>query len=110
LFFEKAMAMSFDDLDAISQFGWPVADEQAYPIFGRTTKTVDLALPTKTDLLWLEGALSGIVHYLTQYQESAFGPELVEDELLPVATLSGAAQLRLRMPGLEELFDDSHDP
>ena len=79
------------------------------PIFGRTTKTVEIALPTKTDLLWLEGALSGIVHYLTQYQNSAFGPELVEDELLPVATLSGAAQLRLRMPGLEELFDDSHD-
>jgi hypothetical protein len=110
LFFEEAMAMSFDDLDAIPKFGWPVADEQAYPIFGRTTKTVEIALPTKTDLLWLEGALSGIVHYLAQYQGSAFGPELVEDELLPVATLSGAAQLRLRIPGLEELFDDSHDP
>jgi hypothetical protein len=110
LFFEVAMAMSFDDLDAIPQFDWPVADEQAYPIFGRTTKTVNIALPTKADLLWLEGALSGIVHYLTQYQNSTFGPEFVEDELLPVTTLSESAQLRLSMPGLEELFDDNRDP
>jgi hypothetical protein len=109
LFFEEAIAMSFDDLDAIPQFGWPVVNERAYPVFGRTTQTVNIDLPTKSDLFWLEGALSGITHYLTQYQDSAVGPEYVDDELLPVTTVSGSSQLRLSMPDLEELFNNSHN-
>ncbi|MBM3189031.1 MAG: hypothetical protein FJZ90_09960, partial [Chloroflexi bacterium] len=31
LIFDEGMVLSFDDLDAIERYGWPVAGEQAYP-------------------------------------------------------------------------------
>jgi hypothetical protein len=63
LFFEEATAMSFEDLDAMAQYAWPVAAPQAYPVFGRTTPTHEIVLPPPSDLLWMEGALAGLVAY-----------------------------------------------
>ncbi|HIK43618.1 MAG TPA: hypothetical protein IGR64_01900 [Leptolyngbyaceae cyanobacterium M65_K2018_010] len=57
-----------------------------------------------TDLLWLEGVLSGFLGYLPQFLESGFGDEDPEDLVLPVQTIAGQAKMRLRMPELEDLF------
>jgi len=34
LFFEEMYAVSFEDLDAITEHHWPVAKEDVYPVLG----------------------------------------------------------------------------
>jgi hypothetical protein len=104
LFFEVPMAMSFDDLDAILQYDWPVVNERAYPIFGRTTPDGQLEPPTKADLLWLEGVLSGLLDYLPQFLQSGFDDEASGELSLPVKIISGKAKMRLKMPELDDLI------
>ncbi|CAK0750645.1 conserved hypothetical protein [Gammaproteobacteria bacterium] len=103
LLFESPISMSFDDLDAITQYGWPVVNEKAYPLLGRTIPANGLNLPNKADLFWMEGALSGILNYLPRYQTQG----RISDSkglIVPVTTINGAAQLRLQMPRLEDLL------
>jgi hypothetical protein len=104
LFFDEPIAMSFADLDAIAHYDWPVVNERAYPVFGRTAPNGLIDLPTKADIVWLEGVLSGFLGYLPQLLESGFDDEDPEDLILPVQTISGKAKMRLQMPELEELL------
>lgn len=108
LFFEEATAMSFDDLEAMDKYDWPVAAEQAYPVFGRTTPAGELVQPTKADVFWMEGALAGILAYYLQAKET-FGPAKgvrqsgvpPAEVTLSVATISGEAQVYLRLPAFD---------
>jgi hypothetical protein len=65
--------MSFEDLDAMAQYDWPVAAPQAYPVFGRTTLPHAIVLPAKADLRWMEGALAGLVAYVKGHLERRRG-------------------------------------
>jgi len=104
LFFEEPMAMSFEDLDAIRQYNWPVVNERAYPVFGRTTSDGLLDLPTKADLLWLEASLSGFLEYLPRFLQCEFDDDDPEDLVLSAQTIKGEATLKLQMPELDALF------
>jgi hypothetical protein len=102
LFFEEAMAMSFDDLDAMAKYDWPVAAENAYPIFGRTTRKQEIVLPTKADVFWMEGALAAILAYLPQHKRRGYRRVSHPTETtLSVTTISGEAQVYLRLPAFD---------
>jgi len=58
MIFEPATAMSFDDLDAIERYGWPVAGEQAYPLAIKATPTGgDFDIPSASEMTWLAATL-----------------------------------------------------
>ncbi len=97
LFFEIAIAMSFDDLDAITQYGWPIPNESAYPVFGRTTKNAEIGLPTAADLAWMAAALAGILAYLPKHRQFARS----SDRTITITTPEGEAQLRLKWPAVK---------
>jgi hypothetical protein len=107
LFFEEAPAMSFDDLDAMARYNWPVANQQSYPVFGRTTSKPELVLPTATDLFWMEGALTGILAFLSDHMRPDYGFVQPAEITLPITTLSGKAQIYLRLPAIEAGMDDA---
>ncbi len=99
LFFEEAIAMSFDDLDAMAKYDWLVAAENAYPVFGRTTPDGEIVQPTKADVFWMEGALAGILAFLTHHKRALRRTVLKPVEItLPITTISGQAQVCLRLP------------
>ena len=98
LFFEEAMAMSFDDLDAMTTYGWSVPSERAYPVFGRTTKTSELGLPTQADLVWMEAALAGILAYLPEHKHNVLQPT---ERTFTITTIRGKTQLHLKLPAFE---------
>ena len=107
LFFEEAPAMSFDDLDAMTRYNWPVAGEQSYPVFGRTTSKQELVLPTAADLFWMEGALTGILAFLSDHMQLDYGFVQPAEITLPITTLSGKAQMYLKLPAIEAGMDDA---
>ncbi len=100
LFFEEAMGTSFDDLDAIERFGWPVFAEHAYPVFGRTTHKAELDTPRPADAFWMEGALAAISAFVRDHLQVRPGYVRPVELTLPIATISGAAQVYLRVPAL----------
>lgn len=100
LFFERAIAMTFDDLDAMEQHGWPVAAEQAYPVFGRTTPKAELVTPTRSDVYWMEGALAGILSYVRYHKRIHRGVLQPATMTLPVTTIGGEAKVYLRLPAV----------
>jgi len=107
LFFEEAPAMSFDDLDAMARYNWPVASEQAYPVFGRTTSKQEIVLPTAADLFWMEGALTGILAFLSDHMQLDYGFVQPAEITLPITTLSGKARIYLKLPAIEARMDDA---
>ncbi len=102
LFFEEAIAMSFGDLDAMAKYDWPVAAENAYPVFGRTTRAGEIVQPTKADAFWMEGVLAGILAFLSHHKRALRRSVIKPIEVtLPVTTISGQAQVYLRLPAFE---------
>jgi hypothetical protein len=106
LFFEEAPAMSFDDLDAMAQYDWPVAAPHAYPVFGRTTLTQEIVLPDKSDLVWMEAALAGLVAYVDTHLERRHGVVQPTDVTLSVALIDGEARVRLKVLGFDTVFPE----
>ena len=99
LYFDKAQAVAFDDLDALELYNWPIAGKQAYPIFARTKSDEQFQLPQAKDLFWAEGALAGVVGYLRDYMQlqKPYHIQPIEIEI-PVTTISGEKQVYLRLP------------
>ena len=101
LYFDEAMAMSFDDLDNTEKYGWPVVNETAYPIFGRTTKGGTIAPPTAADMFWLEGSLAGILTYVHTHKQLKNGMIQPAEMTLTVDNLGTKTQLQLRLPAFD---------
>ena len=96
--------MSFDDLDAITEHDWPIAAPQAYPVFGRSTANQGLALPAKADLLWMEGALAGLLTYLDHHMVLRRGVPQLADITMSVTRVDGEAPVRLQLLGFDAIF------
>jgi hypothetical protein len=102
LLFEEAVAMSFDDLDAVAEHHWPIAAENAYPVLG-IQEGRELKLPILSDVIWMEGALAGMLAYLRE-QKKVRGYAVQPFELtLPISSVSGPAEIYLRCPAFDPL-------
>ena len=99
--------MSFEDLDAIAAYNWPVAAPQAYPVFGRTTAAQELVLPTKADLLWMEGALAGLLTYVEEQMELHQGVVQPADITVSVTRVGGVAQVHLQLLGWDTVWREA---
>jgi len=108
LFFEAAPAVSFDDLDAMAVNDWPVAAPHAYPVFGRTTPDQELALPAKSDLLWMEGALGALLAYMDVHMEVYQGEVQPADLTVSVPRVGGEAHVHLRLLEFDAIFREDH--
>jgi hypothetical protein len=108
LFFEAAPAVSFDDLDAMAVNDWPVAAPQAYPVFGRTTPEQALALPAKSDLLWMAGALGALLAYMDGHMEVYQGEVQPADLTVSVSHVGGEAHIHLRLLEFTAIFRADH--
>lgn len=98
LSYEEAVAMSFDDLDAIERHGWPVPDERAYPVILRTRPKIHVGPPTRQDLLWLAGALPAINTYVNEHLQLRRGMVRATELTLNVSILGSTEQVYLRLP------------
>lgn len=107
LYFDEAMAMSFDDLEAMEKYQWPIASEHAYPIFARTTRNGELTVPDKRDIFWLEGALAAILAYFAQRKKERRHVAEPAEVTLTIATISHEEKVDLLIPaiGEDELFE-----
>lgn len=101
--------MGFEDLDAMEANDWSVVDELGYPIFGRSTPSMEIRNPSKADLFWMEAALAGILKYLRKHTPVESFDWIPSDETISVKLTGGKTQTKLRFPDLNELLSGHLD-
>jgi hypothetical protein len=97
---DEETAMSIDDLDAIEQYGWPVAGKQAYPLLFKASSSESEwgRLPNATELTWLAAALRAIPDFLTRHLQADRGLPLPRLAVVQLAGVYGNQKLFLRYP------------
>ena len=104
LFYGEPTAMSFEDLDAMTEHGWALAAPDAYPILGRSTND-NILQPSLSDLVWMEGAFVMLLRYLREHMRVDGYRALPADLTMPIQTISGTQSVSLRFPAF-----DTYDP
>jgi hypothetical protein len=99
LILDEALAMSFEDLDAIERYGWGVAGDKAYPLAMKATSGTDESeLPTASELAWLAAALRAIPTFLRQHLRADRGLPQSAPASIPLPNVHGGQQIALRYP------------
>ena len=62
--FNEITEISFNDLDAIEKYGWPVADKQAYPFPAIFEPADHVRRPDREEILWYEAVLRAIPEFV----------------------------------------------
>ncbi|HET7091011.1 MAG TPA: hypothetical protein VFL17_20455, partial [Anaerolineae bacterium] len=98
LFFDTADIVPFDDLDAMEQYGWEVAAEDAYPIpiiYERDSAR----RPELIDLLWYEAALRAIPEFVRDHLKlDASGDFAPAEAAIEVDTHAGPVNVDVKYP------------
>ena len=90
-------------MELSAEFGYTTAPH-AYPVFGRASSGEDFALPSRSDLLWMEGALGALVAYMEAHMKSDQGVVEPADLILSVPRVDGETQVHLRLLEFEAIF------
>ncbi len=96
LLFHEINMVPFDDLDAIEQYGWPVANPHAYPTPLVFTPQREAKRPARADLLWYEAALRVIPIFVRDYFQTGKQEEI--EFSLSVATHTGETEVHIKYP------------
>lgn len=109
LHYNEITMVPFADLDAIAEYGWEVAAEDAYPVPMIFTPEGEARRPQRKQLQWYEATLRALPIFIRDHLrpdgEGDFAPA---EATIPVATSSGAIEVRITypagvLPDLEEL-------
>lgn len=113
LVFEEATAMSFDDLDAMERYGWPVAGERAYPLAIKATPASEFDIPSASEMLWLAATLRVLPDFVVSHLHADRSyPDRPAEVTFALPEVHGGQEIRLRYPvdllelGLFEFEED----
>jgi tetratricopeptide (TPR) repeat protein len=113
--FNEITEISFDDLDAIEKYGWPVANNQAYPfpaIFGPGDQ---VRRPDRDQILWYEAVLGAVPEFVQKHMKKNTDGELQPiDARVQVSTSTGQKTVEITFPAgdlplVEHLADDPYE-
>lgn len=97
--FNEITEISFDDLDAIEKYGWPVADKQAYPFPAIFEPARHVRRPDREEILWYEAVLRAIPEFVQKHVQKNMDGELqpIEARIL-VSTSTGQKTVEIKIP------------
>jgi len=117
LVFEEATVMTFDDLDAMEKYGWPVAGEQAYPLVIKATPPGEWRVPSASEMAWLAAVLRVIPDFVVRHLRADRGRPRPAEVTYPLPGVHGGQEISLRYPAtllepeeqeLEDYIQDWH--
>lgn len=99
LFFDSFHRLPFDDLDAVEEYGWETAGEEACPIPLFVHRGGETRRPNPEELKWLEAALRAIPLFVRDHLvPDRQGGYQAAEATLKVRTHTGEAAVRLKFP------------
>jgi tetratricopeptide (TPR) repeat protein len=97
--FAEVTLVPFDDLEAIEQYGWEVADKQAYPLPAIYTREGEAKRPSRAELLWYEAALRAIPIFVRDHlRPDGQGDYLPVEATFSVPTHTGETTVHIKYP------------
>ncbi len=107
LIFSEPALMPFEDLDAIEQYGFPVAGETAYPLVIKPTNDDFGNSPSAADVAWVAAALRTLPVFISEHIQADRGMMRESQASLPLTNVHGGQQIALRFPAVDE---KGHNP
>ncbi|HEY73191.1 MAG TPA: hypothetical protein G4N99_07955 [Thermoflexia bacterium] len=98
LVFEKPMLMSFDDLDAMEKYDWPVADDLAYPLVIKATPPDGRGKPSASEIAWLAAALRVIPDFAKEHLQAKHGQTHPAKAAYPLPGVHAGKKIALSYP------------
>ena len=95
--YDDMTTVPFADLDALEQYGWEIAEEDAYPIPFQVTEDEEVLRPGPDEIDWYTIALRAVTAFFQEYwpDETDFVAEPVSTTLrIPLAGRRVAVELR----------------
>lgn len=90
----------FADLEAIEEYGWEVAAEDAYPVPVIFTPQREAKRPQRKQLQWYEATLRALPVFVREHLRPMGADDFAPAEAtIPVATSSGELEVRITYPG-----------
>ncbi|MFN8489756.1 MAG: hypothetical protein U0350_19380 [Caldilineaceae bacterium] len=99
LHFNTIIEMPFDDLEAMEQYGWEIANKEAYPMPLIFTRQQEVRRPSAKDLQWYEAALRAIPRFVQEaLHPDAQGDFAPAEAVISVPTSSGVRDVHITYP------------
>jgi len=98
LTFDDPQLLSFDDLDAIEKYGWPVAAALAYPNLIKVTPPALISLPTATETATLAAVARVVDDFVTRHVRASQGAPRPAEATYALPNIHGGQQITLRFP------------
>jgi hypothetical protein len=98
LVFGDVFTMTFDDLDAIEKYDWPVAGERAYPATFKTVPPGAWGVPSASELAWLAAAMRVIPDFAVERLQADQGLPRPAEAVYSLPNVHGGQDVALRYP------------
>ena len=106
LTFEASALIHREDLDAIQEFDWRIASQEAYPLVVTYTKT-SVERPTREELVYFEAIMRAIPLFFRKHlQPDGEGDYFATEQRIEVKVYSGPISLNMQYPAgdLRKIF------
>jgi tetratricopeptide (TPR) repeat protein len=102
VFYDAITRLAFDDVEAIQNYGWEVASDEAYPIPVIFDKVSGARRPALIDMLWYEAALRAIPILVRDHlKPDGRGDYLPIETAIEVPTHAGLIEVDVKYPAGE---------
>jgi hypothetical protein len=109
LTFGEPMLLSFEDLDAIEEHDWPVADPRAYPLVMKVVPPGKFVSPNAAEVALLAAVLRALPGFVTEALRADRGVPAAAEATYPLPNVHGKDQIRLCFPvDLIEIWSPGH--
>jgi Domain of unknown function (DUF6930) len=110
LVLDEATAMSFDDLDAMDKYDWPLAGKHAYPLAMKIISTSDHAkIPNASELAWLTATVRVIPDFVLRCLRSDRGAPQPAQVVYSLPGVHGGQEILLRYPAQERMTPEDEE-
>jgi len=111
LTFEEPMFISFEDLDALEKYQWPIAGTLAYPQAIKITPPEKIGPPSASEIACLAAALRTLPDFVEQQLQANPDPARPAEATYPLPNVHSGQKVTLRypveLPGLQEQRDQA---
>lgn len=102
--FENKYGVPLPDLEAIEEYGWAFAGEDAYPVPLVYDENEEVKRPSRADLLWYEAAMRAIPKFVPDHlEDDGRGDYKLTEAEFNVITHEGQVKVKIEYPSNQRI-------
>ncbi|MGB9005940.1 MAG: hypothetical protein WCB96_09470 [Candidatus Aminicenantales bacterium] len=98
LTFGEPTSLTFDDLDAVEKYSWPVVSPTGYPLLMKVTPPRKLGVPTASEIILTAATMRSLPQFVARYLRNDRGGFQAAQANFPLPDIYKTASIGLRYP------------